>query len=59
MISHHGTVGQLCLCGQDSGMKELPAGLNPVLRNRTVNSTALSVEIQRTLVENFMSSTEG
>jgi hypothetical protein len=40
-------------------MKELPAGLNPVLRNRTVNSTILSVEIQRTLVENFMSLTEG
>jgi hypothetical protein len=40
-------------------MKELPAGLNRVLRNRTVHSTILSVEIQGTSVENFMSSTEG
>lgn len=40
--------------GRDGGMKELAAGLNPVLRNRTVHSTLLSAEIQGTLVQRIV-----
>jgi hypothetical protein len=35
-------------------MKELAAGLNPVLRNRTVHSTLFSAEIQGTLVQRIL-----
>lgn len=49
-----GIFGQLCLFGQDGEMNELAAGLNPVLRNRTVHSTLLSAEIQGTLVQRIL-----
>jgi hypothetical protein len=46
-----GIFGQLCPFGRGGEMKELAAGLNPVLRNRTVHSTLLSAEIQETMVQ--------